>query len=222
MNRKEIIVFSVFVNSFLLVTLFMFALRPTLKGEVALDAVTPVAAAPEKVIEKKPEIDQVDQILKEYIAKKTTPEKKEQQGSLSNELVASSRHVATKAAKAAPKKQESKVIEVIVRQGDMLEKIARRHRTTVREIMKLNDMSSTTLRIGQILLVQENTRKKVPMNKNVKATRPKEQYYTVKNGDNPWKIAIKNHIKVTDLIRLNGLTEAKAKRLKPGDKLKIR
>lgn len=48
------------------------------------------------------------------------------------------------------------------------------------------------------------------------------KYYIVKSGDNPWSIAIKNHIKFDELLRLNHLDEDKAKKLKPGDKLRIK
>ncbi|NBO24125.1 MAG: LysM peptidoglycan-binding domain-containing protein [Chlamydiae bacterium] len=49
-----------------------------------------------------------------------------------------------------------------------------------------------------------------------------DHYYTVKNGDNPWTIATKNHIKVEELLKLNGLDSTKAKKIKPGDRLRIK
>ena len=74
MNRKEIIVFSVFVNTGLLVTLFIFALRPTLKGEMNIDSGEVVIVNEQKKVEEKSdELDKVDQILKEYIAKVEAP-----------------------------------------------------------------------------------------------------------------------------------------------------
>ncbi|NGX46548.1 MAG: hypothetical protein K940chlam2_01740, partial [Chlamydiae bacterium] len=45
---------------------------------------------------------------------------------------------------------------------------------------------------------------------------------TVVSGDNPWTIAVKNRIKVDQLLKLNGLNEEKARCLKPGDRLRIR
>ena len=217
MNRKEIIVFSVFVNTGLLVTLFIFALRPTLKGEMNIDSQEVVIVNEQnKLSEKKsPELDQVDQILKEYIAKADLPieEKKPE------------KVIASSIKEKSPKKNSSNsLLEVIVKQGDVLEKIARRHHTTVEEIMYINKMKDTRLRIGQILFIRENTKKRTSIS-NMNPTPKKkieEKYYTVKNGDSPWTIAIKNHIKVADLLRLNSLNEAKAKRIKPGDKLRIR
>ncbi len=57
-----------------------------------------------------------------------------------------------------------------------------------------------------------------PENKNIKDAK----YYIVKHGDNPWTIAVKNKIKVEELLRLNNLDESKAKKLKPGDQLRIK
>lgn len=48
------------------------------------------------------------------------------------------------------------------------------------------------------------------------------KYYTVKSGDNPWLIANKNNVKLEDLLRLNNLNEEKARKLKPGDKIRIK
>jgi LysM repeat protein len=48
------------------------------------------------------------------------------------------------------------------------------------------------------------------------------EYYTMKVGDNPWSIAMKHHIKVDELLKMNGLNEKTARKLKPGDRLKIR
>ncbi|MCC6128147.1 MAG: LysM peptidoglycan-binding domain-containing protein [Chlamydiae bacterium] len=47
-------------------------------------------------------------------------------------------------------------------------------------------------------------------------------YYTVKVGDNPWTIAMKHNMKVEELLRLNGLNEEKARKLKPGDRLRTK
>ena len=221
MNRKEIIVFSVFVNMGLLVTLFIFALRPTLKGEMNLESREVVLVNESKVnYEIKPsELDQVDQILKEYIAKVDMPVKEQK-----IEYAPTKEESVKEVAEVEGELNHSEMIEVIVRQGDVLEKIARRHHTSVEEVMAINNMKDSRLRIGQILYLQENTRKKNPVvNANQTPIKQStEAYYVVKNGDSPWTIAIKNHIKVADLLRLNSLTEAKAKKIKAGDKLRIR
>lgn len=51
---------------------------------------------------------------------------------------------------------------------------------------------------------------------------PAEEWYTIKSGDNPWKIAKTQKIKFDDLLKLNGLNEERARNLKPGDRIRIR
>ena len=116
--------------------------------------------------------------------------------------------------------------EVTVKKGDTLEKIAKAHRTTVDEIIRVNQLPSSFLRVGQVLKLPAE---KAPLAKApVKpATAEKNieegpEYYTVKVGDNPWSIAMKHHLKVEELLKLNGLNEEKARKLKPGDRLRIR
>jgi LysM repeat protein len=109
-----------------------------------------------------------------------------------------------------------------VKKGDVLEKIARQHNTSVDAIIAYNQLGSTNLRIGQVL--------KIPSKKTAQAQTPAptaqpkadgHKYYTVKTGDNPWTIAVKNHMKVEELLRINQLDQEKARKLKPGDKLLI-
>ncbi len=121
---------------------------------------------------------------------------------------------------AAPKT----LAEVTVKKGDTLEKIARLNQTSVEEIIRINQLSSSFLRIGQVIKLPAEkhvAQKPLPAEK-----RPLEnsqmEYYTVKVGDNPWTIAMKHHLKVDELLKLNALNEEKARRLKPGDRLRIR
>ena len=51
---------------------------------------------------------------------------------------------------------------------------------------------------------------------------PQEEWYVMKSGDNPWKVAKNNKIKFDDLLKLNGLNEERARNLKPGDRIRIR
>jgi len=111
--------------------------------------------------------------------------------------------------------------EIKVKKGDVLEKIARSHKTTVSEIMRLNQLRSTNLKIGQVLKIpKKEGRASLALHSS--ASDKETRYYTVKNGDNPWTIAMKNHMRVEELLKLNNLNEEKAKKLKPGDQLKIR
>lgn len=113
-----------------------------------------------------------------------------------------------------------------VKKGDVLEKIARHHHCTVDEIMKLNKLSNANLRIGQNLKLpvkssQASFIATAPASSASLNATESFKYYTVKNGDNPWTIAVKNHMKVEDLLKLNNLDQEKARKLKPGDQLRI-
>lgn len=112
--------------------------------------------------------------------------------------------------------------EIRVKKGDFLAKIARRHHCSVEELMKINHLKSSNLKIGQTLKIPnpaKNTsssqQKSIPSDENA-------VYYTVRPGDNPWTIALKNKIKVEELLQLNNLDAEKAKRLKPGDRLRVK
>lgn len=116
--------------------------------------------------------------------------------------------------------------EVTVKRGDVLEKIARSHHISVQELMRINKLSSSNLKIGQVLKVPAQVLAVKPSAPKTEAVaskvEPSTRMYTVKAGDNPWTIAVKNHMKVEDLLRLNNMDEAKARKLKPGDQIRIR
>jgi len=110
--------------------------------------------------------------------------------------------------------------EVIVKKGDSLEKIARVHHTTVDEVIKLNHLPSSFLKIGQVLKIPAaRSLAKMPEKKPAELG---PEYYTMKVGENPWAIAIRYHMKLDELLKLNGLNEEKARKMKPGDRLRIR
>ena len=129
-------------------------------------------------------------------------------------------------APSVPVAKTKALAEVTVKKGDTLEKIARLNHTSVDEIIRINQLSSSFLRIGQALKIpgektQVIAQKPSPIDKRALEAVQME-YYTVKVGDNPWTIAMKNHLKVSELLKLNDLNEDKARRLKPGDRLRIR
>ena len=124
-----------------------------------------------------------------------------------------------------PVRQGPSFIEVTVKKGDSLEKIAKAHHITVDEIIKLNQLPGSFLKIGQVLKLPEaKAIAAAPKPKQtVEKTSPSgPDYYTIKVGDNPWGIAMKHHMKVEELLKLNGLNEERARKLKPGDRLRIR
>lgn len=98
---------------------------------------------------------------------------------------------------------EPNYVNYVVRKGDTLYAIANRYDTTVNDIMRLNNLNSTTISIGQEL--------KIP-NTNV-------TIYTVKQGDTLYSIAKANNTTVTSIKQLNNLT---SDTLSIGQQLKIR
>ena len=116
-------------------------------------------------------------------------------------------------------------VEVTVKKGDALEKIARANATTVEAIKKANDLKTSKLNIGQVLKVPVGTKKStvdIKKEETKVVTNSQEEYYTIKSGDNPWKVARQYNVKFDDLLKLNGLDEEKARNLKIGDKIRVK
>ncbi len=246
MTRKGTIIIAVLVNACLLIMLFITATTseeelllesttvmhpPSIRQEVALQK--PLFDEPtEKVVQESQKLPLVDTPpVSPSIQEKTVivqssesvthklpkikgakPEKKPEK----KIVVAQSKPAVKKKTVAAPAPSFKKIT---VKKGDTLEKIAKRHGSTVKKIVAFNHLPSTFLRIGQILNIPNGSKETVAAKPALQA---QGAYYVVKSGDNPWTIAMKHHMKVNDLLKLNHLDEKKAKRLKPGDRLRIR
>lgn len=127
--------------------------------------------------------------------------------------------------KEEPSHDSARLVEVTVKRGDALEKLARSNGTTVEAIKKTNNLKTDKLKIGQILQIPVGNSKpapapakKVAMSSNSSS----EQLYTIKHGDNPWKIAKQFNMRVDELLKLNGLDEDKARNLKIGDQIRVK
>lgn len=229
MTRKDTIIVAVLVNAALLVALFVTAIK---NDDVRQVDEEKVAAHIQSIAIPEPEIkeikaaqgDEIDLVLKEFSEKKVDlTEAASPQIDFVKELEAITKTVS------GPKQEESfssdDFIKVTVKKGDVLEKIARTNQTSVDEIIRTNQLKNTMLQIGQTLKVPKKPGMKAVESASVStvaATASTSEYYIVKQGDNPWAIAVKNHLKVDELLKLNNLTEEKARHLKPGDKLRIR
>ena len=97
--------------------------------------------------------------------------------------------------------------------GDSLYKIARKYNTTVDEIVKLNNLKSTSLKIGDVLRIPEMYTPESQM------IMPSYINYTVKKGDNLYSIARSYNIDINVLKKDNGLT---SNLLNIGEVLRIR
>lgn len=111
--------------------------------------------------------------------------------------------------------KDESIVEVTVKRGDTLDKIASGSGTTVDAIMKASKLENTRLQIGQVL--------RVPVSEVAAVIEePKEEMYTIQSGDNPSKVAMKFHIPLDDLMKLNDLNDDKARKLRPGDQIRVK
>ena len=91
-----------------------------------------------------------------------------------------------------PKKEsETNTDEYIVKKGDTLYAIANKYNTTIDNLKSINNLTTDSLSIGQVL--------KIPSNNNYET-------YTVKSGDTLYAIAKKYNTTVDAIKNLNNLT----------------
>ncbi|NGX56312.1 MAG: N-acetylmuramoyl-L-alanine amidase sle1 [Candidatus Anoxychlamydiales bacterium] len=236
MTRKDVIIISVLVNAALLVILFVSAINSNdekrfektlsqeeiLKDELNEDTFSMLEN------EKKHELN----ILKEEDKKESEflaiAEEKIVADPIQEEKIVHKLPIASSIEEVKKVKEvlNTNSIDVTVQKGDSLDRIARKHKVKISEIIKLNNLSSSFLKVGQKLSVPVNENKKEIVLANPIKEMKKElmdpEYYIVKTGDNPYTIAMKHNIKLSTLLRLNELNEKRARKLKPGDKLRIR
>lgn len=98
----------------------------------------------------------------------------------------------------------------IVKRGDTLSHIALWYNTTVEELVRLNNIQNPNLiYVGQKILITTSD----DPNKVYEVT------YTVKKGDNLWKIGIRYGVSVQNLVQWNNI--ANPNLIYPGQKLRI-
>lgn len=208
MSRRDTILAAVLINTILLALLFVIAINP--EGELMIEPFEkPVLAleTPPKVekVETPQHItftksvveDEIDRALQDYAEKLT--------------LVKEAEPVKAE----EPKDQ---FINITVKRGDMLERIARANGTTVSKLKQLNRLADEKIEVGQVLRVPivQNREEKEKQELELK-----EEFYIIKNGDNPWKIAKQFNVRFDELLILNHLDEEKARKLKAGDKIRV-
>ena len=107
-----------------------------------------------------------------------------------------------------------------VQKGDTLYAIAQKYNTTVDTLKTLNNLTSNSLSIGQILIIPSESSTEPSLPNNGESTEPsiETQVYTVKKGDSLWQIAKNFNTTVDELIALNNLSTIN---LQIGDELLV-
>lgn len=221
MTRKDVIIISVLANIGVLAIIFMLAFRGEESKEGDLPEIDYVIS--ETSIETKPEAEIATLIQAEPIDEGDLLLTDLSQTAVSEPFSTDEEeefHV-DEPQSPPPPQHDDNYVEVTIKRGDALEKIARANGTTVDAIKKANHLKNDRLNIGQVLKVPVgNVKKPVEQVKHI--TSSDVQYYVIKSGDNPWKIAKQFHIKVDELLKLNNLNEEKARNLKVGDQIRVK
>lgn len=115
-----------------------------------------------------------------------------------------------------------------VKNGDYLGRIASRHRCTVAQIKRWNNLSSNNIRVGQRLVIYRGgtssgsaSASSAPAKTQSSSAAPTSggSTYTVKSGDTLSGIANRNGVTVAQLKQWNGLS---GNNIKVGQKLKVK
>ncbi len=96
-----------------------------------------------------------------------------------------------------PRDQWAPIKQHVVKSGDTLSGIAKKHQVTVSQLRKQNRLKSDLLRIGQHL--------KIPGTGVERPLTASSQRYQVKQGDNLWKIAKTQKVSIKELAKWNNL-----------------
>lgn len=212
MDRKKVILIALSINAVLLVLLFMTALPRE-------EEQPPVGLAHNYVLENRPFLLEQAEVSPLPVAEPAQMQVEKEIVHQLPPLIAQPEPTPQPAPLppvAPPPLLVAQGSEVVVKKGDTLDKIAKAHKTTIDEILRINQLQSTFLRVGQVLKVP------APKQKAESAVTKEIDYYIVKVGDTPWTIAHKHNMKVDELLKLNNLNSEKARRLKPGDRLKVK
>lgn len=253
MTRRDIIIIATLVNAGLLAILFMMAVtsdddivresfetskalvevkipetryayeptKPAAPVEVAIQKPAPVPVAVATVSNAQTETKPV--VITKVVDPYEDPE----------EELPSEPQPVVQPKPATTQASQAKMVEVTVKRGDSLDKIARAHGTTVRAIKEANQLKSDRLDLGQVLQVPVNDKGSDSNSKPATSTKPvttksatsstnDSNYYVMQTGDSPWKVAKKFHMDLEDLLKLNNLDEEKARNLRVGDKIRVK
>jgi LysM repeat protein len=253
MNRRDIVVVAVLINIGLLALLFATAINHDENGmpvQTSSNSIVENSVKQEAFVDASPEptpvnfvADEVDQALQSHAAEmvpiaipiepvEPTPvaaaeafkEKNDNEGNRQE-----------KAEQEMNDQLTGQILEVTVKKGDSLDKLARVHKSSVEGIRKASQLKSDRLDIGQVLKVPVGEKSNKIASGSVAEEKQESnsqtsqrqdssevEYYVIKKGDNPWKLAKKFNVDFEDLLKLNNLNEEKARNLKIGDKIRVK
>lgn len=106
-----------------------------------------------------------------------------------------------------------------VKKGDTLGAIARRNRTTVSRLKRMNGMRSTKLSIGRRLIVRQTVKPVEVREELASGGEVKNTYYRIKRGDTLGALARQHKTTVAQLKRMNNMNSS---RLSIGRKIVVR
>lgn len=230
MNRKDTIIIAVLLNVAVLAVLFVTAIHSgdeqandsgDIGGTITSSAVVPTTSQPIAIASREASNEYKFDLLMEDLDVDDDSLVQDDEWSL---LTDSSTEPTAPTLEEMP---HQNVVDIVVKKGDSLDKIARANGTTVQSIKNLNALKNDKLKIGQQLKVDVGSSKKIASAEPVSPppvalSNGTAMYYTLKSGDSPWKIAKQFHVNMDDLLRLNDLDEEKARNLKIGDKIRVR
>lgn len=114
-------------------------------------------------------------------------------------------------------KEYDPTITHVVKKGETLSIIARKHNLNLAQLYRLNSLEDfDTIEVGDEIVVGYKNDKVKSFEENKTTS---NNTYTVKNGDTLFSIARNNNVSVKTIKELNNL---KSNTIKVGDKLKIR
>ena len=249
MSRRDTIIIAVLLNTGILAVLFMMAANPdddrvsenlnvnytlveSQQAPAVVEVSQPMALASsgdevETVLKDFAATLQSESLMKQNVSSTPQQETIAMGQSMGQSMGQPVYQTQSASQKAKPQHDSSDAyVDITVKRGDSLSKIAVSNGTTIGAIKKANNLSSDNLKIGQVLHIpsQSSVTASVGETTNVKTTShndSKSEYYTMQSGDNPWKIAKKFQLSVNELLRMNNLDEAKARNLKPGDRIRV-
>lgn len=228
MRRRDAVLIAVLVNAGLLV--FLFALAVTGSEDSGRSFLNSGSGELVELMPTAPRGDDSHKDALHYAAQDTHPETTlafVPTISLGEPEASSAIHHETLAVGSASSVKSN----YTVKKGDALERIAKQHGITVASLMKANQLkSSSKLNVGQVLSIPAGevvSQVKPSVAHEIEAGKGAAQqvaakFYTVQKGDNVWAIATRHQLKTEELLKLNKMTPEMARRLQPGDRLRVK